>query len=101
MSKSTSYIQNDREVSKYIDTMVKHAEKHGIKIMALVATMPMINRSVCGITHHGKDDLRECSSRINDLQIQVLRLYDDRRTKMQIAKIDDFLDDLCGDENDD
>lgn len=101
MSKSTGYVTSDTEVSKYIDTMVKHAEKHGIKIMALVATMPMINKSVCGITHHGKDDLRECSSRINDLQIQVLRLYDDRRTKMQIAKTDDFLDDLIGDDDND
>lgn len=101
MSKSTGYVTSDTEVSKYIDTMVKHAEKHGIKIMALVATMPMLDRSVCGITHHGKDDLRECSSRINDLQIQVLQLYDDRRTRMQIKKIDDFLDDLCRDDDDD
>ena len=81
MSKRTSYVQNEDETAKYIDTMIEHAEKHGIKIYGLIATMPMLDKSVSGITKHGKNDLEECRTLSNNLQLQILAQIAKRRTR--------------------
>lgn len=101
MSKSTRYVENDDETTKYLATMVKQAEKHGIKILAIAATVPMIGRSMAGLTCFGYDDLLETSSKVNDLQIQILKAHDMKRKETQIKQLDDFIDSLLGDDDED
>ena len=103
MSKSTGYVKDDDEVSKYIDTMVSHAEKHGIKIMGIIATMPMIDKSVSGITKHAKQDLEECRTLANNLQLQILAQIAKKKNDETVRKLDEFIDSILGgdDDNDD
>lgn len=82
MSKSTGYVQNSDDVSKYIETMMNHAEKHGIKILAVVADMPMLDKSVSCITKHAKKKIEQTMSLVNDLQIAALRYTMNRNRKL-------------------
>ena len=103
MSKSTAYVNNEDEISKYIDTMVSHAEKHGIKIMGIIATMPMLDKSVSGITKHAKQDLEECRTLANNLQLQILAQIAKKKNDETVRKLDEFIDSILGgdDDNDD
>ena len=101
MSKSTSYVQDEGEISKYIDTMVSHAEKHGIKIMGIIATMPMLDKSVNCITKHAKQDLEECRTLANNLQLQILTQIAKKKNDETVKKLDEFIDNLLWGEDDD
>lgn len=98
MSKSTSYVKDEDEIAKYIDTMVSHAEKHGIKICGLIATMPMLDKSVSGLTKHGKNDLEECRTLCNNLQLQILAQIAKKKNDETVRKLDEFIDGLLNGE---
>lgn len=93
MSKSTGYVQNSEDVSKYLETMMIHAEKHGIKILAIVADMPMLDKSVSCITKHAKKKIEQTMNLVNDLQITALRFTMNRNKKLDESGEDDTDDD--------
>lgn len=88
MSKSTGYVNNEDEIAAYLSTMVDHAEKHGIKILGLVADMPMLDKSVASLTRHGKKKPTLTMSLVNDLQISTL-MYDMEKNK-NVRKLDEW-----------
>lgn len=101
MSKSTGYVKNSEDVQKYLATMIDHAEKHGIKIMGIIAKMPMLDLSVSGLTKHGKEDLGESKTLSNNLQFQIVAQLAKKKNDENVRKIDEFIDDLLGGDDDD
>ena len=86
---SKGYVENEDELYKYLDRLIKDAEKHGVKIMSMTAKVPMLDVRTIAVTEHGRDDYTCLLESLRDLNKEAIRQLR-KDAARELKKLDEF-----------